>query len=84
MASQVMCTVKFDSTLSRQWNRFTSKSKELLECGITVEQVVLVSEYVSKIKATLWNYHWIPCNAHVLNTVLEHMRISGEEHIIVC
>ncbi|KAA0719503.1 hypothetical protein E1301_Tti016010 [Triplophysa tibetana] len=31
-----------------------------------------VSDQGPNIKAALWTYHWVPCSAHTLNTVLRH------------
>ncbi|KAL0146912.1 hypothetical protein M9458_057851 [Cirrhinus mrigala] len=73
LASRVMCTVEFDYTLPKTAiNIHEHINEQLCSYGISFDQVVLVSDQGSNIKAALKNYHWIPCAAHVLNTILKH------------
>ncbi|KAL0146889.1 hypothetical protein M9458_057828 [Cirrhinus mrigala] len=79
LASRVMCTVEFDCTLPKTAiNIHEHINDQLCSYGISFDQVVLVSDQGSNIKAALKNYHWIPCAAHVLNTILKHT-FSGSD-----
>ena len=44
----------------------------LTSYGLPAEKIVFVSDSGPNIKAALKNYTWIPCSAHILNTVLRH------------
>lgn len=69
----VLCTVEFDSTLPKTaFNVHEQIEEQLTSYGISLDQVILVSDQGSNIKAALKNYNWIPCAAHVLNTILKH------------
>ncbi|KAL0152413.1 hypothetical protein M9458_052136 [Cirrhinus mrigala] len=79
LASRVMCTVEFDCTLPKTAiNIHEQINEQLCSYGISFDQVVLVSDQGSNIKAAQKNYHWIPCAAHVLNTILKHT-FSGSD-----
>ncbi|RXN15697.1 macrophage mannose receptor 1-like protein [Labeo rohita] len=79
LASRVMCTVEFDCTLPKTAiNIHEQINEQLCSYGISFDQVVLLSDQGSNIKAALKNYHWIPCAAHVLNTILKHT-FSGSD-----
>ena len=76
LESRVLCTVEFDSTLRKTAvNIHDQIGKELLKVGISAEdlsKVVFVSDQGPNIKAALKNHSWLPCSAHVINTVLKH------------
>ncbi|ROI78674.1 Transposable element Hobo transposase [Anabarilius grahami] len=79
LASRVMCTVEFDCTLPKTAiNIHEQINEQLCSYGISFDQVVLVSDQGSNIKAALKHYHWKPCAAHVLNTILKHT-FSGSD-----
>lgn len=63
----------------QRWNLILKKTSgnlheqiisRLTSCEILPDKIVL--DQGSNIKAALWSYHWIPCSAHILNTVLRH------------
>ncbi|KAK5865251.1 hypothetical protein PBY51_016428 [Eleginops maclovinus] len=76
LTSRVISTLEFDSTIRKTATNIHEQiSKELLEVGISADKlskVVFVSDQGPNIKAALKNYRWIPCAAHVINTVLKH------------
>lgn len=76
LLSRVISTLEFDHTLRKTAPNIQEQiTKELLEVGISpdnLSKVVFVSDQGPNIKAALKNYSWVPCAAHVINTILKH------------
>ncbi|KAF1377848.1 hypothetical protein PFLUV_G00205000 [Perca fluviatilis] len=69
--SHILATVEFDCPLKKTSENIRDQvTSVLLNYGIPGEKVFFVSDQGPNIKAALQPYHWIPCSAHILNTVL--------------
>ncbi len=73
LENRVLATVEFDPTLKKNSKNLHEQITSVLTSyGIQPAKVVFVSDQGPNIKAALRSYHWIPCSAHNLNTVLRH------------
>ena len=73
LVNRILATVEFDPTLKKtSENLHEQITSVLMSYGIQTDKIVFVSDQGSNIKAALRSYHWIPCSAHIINTVLRH------------
>ncbi|KAK5862828.1 hypothetical protein PBY51_018186 [Eleginops maclovinus] len=73
LESLILATVEFDPTLKKNSENLHEQITSVLTSyGIQPGKIVFVSDQDSNIKAALRSYHWIPCSAQILNTVLRH------------
>lgn len=69
----ILAMVEFDPTLKKTSENLNEQITSVLTSyGIQTDKIVFVSDQGANIKAALRSYHWIPCSAHILNTVLRH------------
>ncbi|KAL2101911.1 hypothetical protein ACEWY4_003672 [Coilia grayii] len=82
LVNRILATVEFDHTLKKTSENLHEQITSVLSSyGILPDQAVFVTDQGSNIKAALRCYHWIPCSAHILNTVLRHT--FGKKHAAV-
>ncbi|CAM4475285.1 unnamed protein product [Leuciscus chuanchicus] len=73
LENRILATVEFDPTLKKTSENLNEQITSVLTSyGIQTDKIVFVSDQGANIKAALRSYHWIPCSAHILNTVLRH------------
>lgn len=73
LVSRILATVEFDPSLKKTSENLHDQITSVLSSyELQTDKIVFVSDQGSNIKAALRSYHWIPCSAHIINTVLRH------------